>query len=454
MASSKLLDKARAAVKKKNFEYAAELFGQYLKATPGDVEARQELRAAERAQKKLSGGGGGFFGKAKTKALEVQAMGIRVNKKDPEKTMVQCEEMLKKDPDLAPALIRLGEAASYANLNEVAVYAFEDAISIDKENKEAWRLLGRVQEVTGNLEKALKCFQRLNKLDGKDPEALDKIKKIPASITSKGFQEGAKKGFQGLIDKDEAQKLERQSTRIRTPEQALGRIAELEPKLEEDPKDTKTMRLIAELYVKADNEEEAIKWCERALQVDPNYFLASELRGDLVLKRYDKALKQLEVAYRKNPADEQVKRKVAHVRKEKLTFEIDEFRRRAEAHPTEPGLRFPLGKALFDAGQIDEAIPELQKAKSDSRKKSEAGYYLGQCFIKKKILKLALKELDGAREEMFEMDDLKKEVTYLIGRIYESANKKDKALAEYEKIAEADFNFKDVTKRIEGLSSL
>ncbi len=452
MSSSKLLDKARAAVQKKNYEYAAELFGQYLKATPGDVDARKEMRAAERAQKKLSGGGG-FMAKARAKKLELQAHAMRINKNDPEKTMADCEELLKQDPDVVVALLRLGEAASHASLNEVAVYAFEDALSIDKENKEAWRLLGRVHEATENLELALKCFQRLNKIDGKDPEALDKIKKIPASITTKGFQEGAKKGFQGLIDKDEAAKLERQSTRVRTPEQALERIAELEPKLEQDPKDTKTMRLIAELYTKANEEEKAIQWCERALEVDPNYFLASELRGDLILKRFDRTLAQLEAAYRKNP-DEQVKRKVAKVRHDKLAFEVEEFRRRAEAHPTEPGLRFPLGKALFDAGQIDEAIPELQKAKGDARKKSEAGYLLGQCFIKKKIYKLALKELDAAREEMFEMDGLKKEITYYIGRIYETAGKKDKALHEYETIAEADFNFKDVTKRIEGLGSI
>ena len=54
--------------------------------------------------------------------------------------------------------------------------------------------------------------------------------------------------------------------------------------------------------------------------------------------------------------------------------------------------------------------------------------------------------------DIFEMDDLKKDITYLIGRIYEGAKKKDKARNEYEKIAEVDFNYKDVTTRIEALS--
>lgn len=454
MSSDKQLDKARAAVKKKNYEYAAELYLLHLKATPGDIEARAELRAAQRAQKKVSGGGG-WSQKLKVKKLEAQASMIRVSKKDPEKTMIACEELLKQDPDLPLALLRLGESASYANLNEVAVHVFEDLLGVDRENKEGLRLLGRVFEGTDELEKALKCFQRLSKLDPKDGEALEKVKKIPAAITSKGFQKGMEKGgFKGLIDQDEAAKLERNTQRVRTPEQALARISELEAELG-DPPDGKVLRQIAELYVKAEQPDEAIKACERALELDAHDFAAGELRGDLLLAKYDGAIKQLEHAYRKAP-DDQVKKKLIKTKKEKRRFEIDEYSRRADAHPTEPGLRLPLGKALYDEGRIDEAIEALQKAKLDARKKSEAAHYLGQCYIKKKIYKLALKELDGARAEMFEMDALKKEITYLIGRIYENAGPghKDKALAEYEKIAEVDFNFKDVTKRIESLSTI
>jgi tetratricopeptide (TPR) repeat protein len=452
MASTKQLDKARAAVKKKNFEYAAELYVLHLKMNPGDVDARKECRSAERARKKLSGGGG-FLAKAKAKKVELQANAIRVNKKDPEKTMLACEELLKQDPDTVAALLRLGEAASYANLNEVAIYAFEDALSINRENKDALRFLGRVQESEGTLDKALKCYQRLHKIDPKDKEAAEKVNRIPAAITSKSYEAGSKKGFQGLINKDEAKKLEQKSKRIRTPEQALERIEDLRPKLDEDPSDTKTMRLIAELYVKAELPDEALAMCNQAMEIEPENYLISELRGDLTFKRYETALKNLEKAYRKNK-DPQIKQKHAKVKKEFKKFEIEEFTRRADAHPTEPGLNFPLGKALFEAGRIDESISALQKSKSDARKRSMTCYYLGQCFIKKKVLNMALKELNTAREEIFEMNELKKDITYLIGRIYEGAKKKPKALAEYELIAEVDFNYKDVTQRINTLGEL
>ncbi|HZU97338.1 MAG TPA: hypothetical protein VFF73_11625, partial [Planctomycetota bacterium] len=81
-------------------------------------------------------------------------------------------------------------------------------------------------------------------------------------------------------------------------------------------------------------------------------------------------------------------------------------------------------------------------------------YFLGQAFgMKKKIYALAVKELEAAREDMVEMDDLKKKICYLLGRLHEAAKKNDKALAEYSAIAETDYNFKDVTARMEKLGN-
>lgn len=460
MSDNKHLDKARDAVKRKNYEYAVTLFMAYLATHPGDLGARKELREAERSWKRMSGGGGGFGAKLKMKGFEAKAAMVRVSAKDPEKAMVACEEILKQDPDVIPALIKLGEAAHLAKLNDVAIAAFEDALAVDKDCKEALRQMGRTYKAIGNdnkskpdMEKALKAYQRLARLDPKDKEAEEETKNIPAIMTGMTLKEGVDKGgYQNLIDKDEAAALEKQSQRVRTPEQALERISDLEPKVAKNPKDTKTMRLIAELYIKAERPDDAIAWCDKALAADPNEYLCSELKGDLLMQRYETGVKQLEEAYRKSGGDEQIKAKLAKARAHKLAFEIDEYRKRVQAHPTELGLRYELGKALYDAEKIDEAIPELQKAKQDPRKKSEAGYYLGYCFVKKKMAKLAVNELNAARDGLFEMDGIKKDITYLLGRIYEMAGKKDQALSEYSQIAEVDFGYKDVTKRLEALS--
>lgn len=444
------LDKARDCVKKKNFEYAVHWYLQHLKTAPDDLEARRELRSAERSQKRL-GGKKGFFGKAKAKMLESKAAVIRVNTKDPEKTMIQCEELLKQDPDLVPALLRLGEAASYAKHEEVAIMAFEDALTVDKNCKEGLRLLGHVYENNDQLDKALKCFQRLNKVDPKDKEAMDKCKNLPARMTSAKVQAGVEAGgYQNLIDKDEAKKLARRSTRVRTAEQAIERITDLEEDLKGDPGNVALMKQLAELCVKADQPAEAIAWCDRALEHEPDNEQMRSMKGDLVLKRQEKLLQKLEAAARKDPGA--YKARWAQAKKKLVAMQIQEYKRRVEAKPTEFALRFELGKVLYDSNQIDAAIPELQKAKSDPRKKAEAGYYLGRCFIAKKIYKMAVREFKAASADLFEMDGIKKEITYYLARIYEQAGQKSNAIAEYEAIAEVDFNYRDVTDRLEKLS--
>jgi hypothetical protein len=169
------------------------------------------------------------------------------------------------------------------------------------------------------------------------------------------------------------------------------------------------------------------------------------------LKRYDDTIKKLEDAAKKS-GDDATKEKLAKAKKQKTAFAIEEYRRRVDAHPTEAGIRFELGNALYENDEIDEAIKQLQQAKTDPRRKAEAGFLLGQCFgVKKKIYALAVKELETAREELVEMDDQKKKITYLLARLHEAAKKKDKALAEYSAIAETDYNYKDVTKRMEDL---
>ena len=53
-----------------------------------------------------------------------------ISKKDPEKSILSCEEVLRSDPSAVHVLLKLGEAASYANLNDVAIYTFERVMSV------------------------------------------------------------------------------------------------------------------------------------------------------------------------------------------------------------------------------------------------------------------------------------------------------------------------------------
>jgi tetratricopeptide (TPR) repeat protein len=111
------------------------------------------------------------------------------------------------------------------------------------------------------------------------------------------------------------------------------------------------------------------------------------------------------------------------------------LRRHVEVCPQDWAAHLRLGRALYAAEAIDEAIVVLQKAKQDAASAGDAGYLLGQCFVRKRIFKLALQELQAARAGLLEGDETRKDITYLIARIFEQAGKKREAVEEYEKIA-------------------
>lgn len=86
--------------------------------------------------------------------------------------------------------------------------------------------------------------------------------------------------------------------------------------------------------------------------------------------------------------------------------------------PADTRTRFRLGLALYEQDEIDRAIPVLQKSKSDPATRAAAGYYLGYCFLKKKMAKLAVNELNaviaGAQPPL---EGVTRDAAYLIGRI-------------------------------------
>lgn len=94
-------------------------------------------------------------------------------------------------------------------------------------------------------------------------------------------------------------------------------------------------------------------------------------------------------------------------------------------------------RAHWEAGRYEEAIPCLQAAKCEFP--LEAGHLLGRCLMKVQVFNLALKELIAAREAAGpEHRSQVKEITYMLGRIYEAAKEPDKAIAEYRRILELD----------------
>ena len=128
---------------------------------------------------------------------------------------------------------------------------------------------------------------------------------------------------------------------------------------------------------------------------------------------------------------------------------VEDARARVEANPTDAQLQFKYGQALFDAGMQSEAIPALQRARTNPNLRIKAMLMLGKCYAAKNMTDMAIRQLEDADKELIAMDDTKKEILYMIGCLYESAGNKEKALESFKVIYEVDYGYADVAQRVE-----
>src|SRR5438552_10298017 len=157
---SKLYDRAAEAVKKRNYDYAIELFLQELLLEPNNVDARRALRAAE-IKKFQEAGLPMASGRALLQGLPT-LIGAVIHRvfKNHEKLMLDMEQLLRRAPRHAGLLAKLGDAAVAAGHQDAAIVAFEELRETDRENAQALRGLGRLYKQKGDLARALTYYEQ------------------------------------------------------------------------------------------------------------------------------------------------------------------------------------------------------------------------------------------------------------------------------------------------------
>jgi hypothetical protein len=65
------------------------------------------------------------------------------------------------------------------------------------------------------------------------------------------------------------------------------------------------------------------------------------------------------------------------------------------------------------------------------------------------MLDLAAKTLEDAASELLAMDNIKKDIVYNLGVLYEKMGDKEKSVNAMKQIYEVDYGYKDVARRVE-----
>jgi tetratricopeptide (TPR) repeat protein len=216
-------------------------------------------------------------------------------------------------------------------------------------------------------------------------------------------------------------------------------------KIKADPRRPDAYLLLAGRYRRNDQLDEAREILTEGLARTGNDFeLAIEL-ADLEAEPFRQNLAIVEARLRDQPDDESLRKLRIRLLKEINTRELYLYRQQAERYPTDLAYRYEFGLRLLRAGQLDEAICELQAARADTRYQWRALVYLGYAFKNRNNWRLAQRNFEEALQCVPAGEDTyRKELLFLLAQGAADAGDLAKALERAEELAHLDFVYRDI----------
>lgn len=440
---TKYLENAADAVKRRNYAAAVKIYGQLLALQPDSYEARLGLRQAlykKVAQKPASklgallGGGVYLLVGATSRMLGRHAAAARAY-----------EHYLAADPLNESATLKLGDSLQRAGLRKSALAVFFAFAEAQPRCLVASRAAGALLYEQGKVQEALAMYEQALKIDPRDQESLKARKNLAAegALQKTGIEQ-AGSSRELAKDKDIQQKLDRQERVQLTPEEIEHELEVLEEQLQHNTDDLKVLRRVARLREMQRDLQGALDCLERCCTLAPGDTDLLDATADLRLRLQEMMVKKAE-ASGDGSALQRSRQLLAEAR-------AAEYRRRVDRNPADFAMRFQLGSALLDLGQLDPAVAELQQAVKDPRKKAEALFLLGRAFEQKQLPELALSQFEKALAAAGQ-GVLQKEVLYAMGAVCRDMGRRDDAVQHFSRILEQDIGFRDVAAMIEQLKT-
>ena len=374
--------------------------------------------------------------------------------KDPLSAIRELEEKtFLSEPFHVEANEMLHEAAIALGDLELAAFALRTVIDGYKGHPKTMHKLGEHFMSIGRADQAVGVYEELLELVPNDGAAARGLTNAQAQATlnAKNWEtSGSAKEL--LKDQSETAELEMEARTGMTQAQLEQMLAKWSAKYEEDPNDLQVVRRVADICMKMRDFDTAAQYFDWAATLNPAdgtlKASATEARNLATEKRID----ELEKAIESDPdaPDAEVKRQQLDDLKASGTEErVARAKKAVENNPTDAGGRFILGSEYFRAGKHSEAIPELQRAKSNPGYRVRALSMLGKCYAEKNMHDLARNQFQDAIKEVVGMDEMKKSLLYDLGLLCEKMGDKEGSLEYLKQIYESDYGYRDVAERVE-----
>lgn len=450
--AQELFSKAMEAVEKMNYDYAIALLVSALDIAPNMVRSRHLLWEAETRRFDTKKGPAWLrsFLLVLRHSVNFLRGGLCLAGRKWDGALEIYGKILRTKPRSILALRRHARAARELRMLETAISSLEHARKVKPNNMKVVRELGRAYMQNGDVPEAQRCFQRLAVENPEDKEANKALQDLAAMGTIiKGDWEDTESYRDKIKDTEFARTAEREVRLVKTRDDVDALIRDRERRLAEEPQKLDHYKALADLYIQKKDFDKAIEVFDRAIKLAPADVDLPDMQYKTVIKRFDKQIEEAEKAAAEDPTNEGLRAKVQRLKEEKEDYGIGDLRKRVAQYPTNLNLRLELGYALMSRGRLDDAIRELQVAKTSAQRRTVALNYLGECFRLKGQADMAVEQFEKALSELYVMDSFKKEVMYNLGRAYEDMGDNERALQQYKEIYAEDIGFRDVNERVQ-----
>lgn len=439
------------AMNKENWDYAIQMLSQSARLQPDNLMFRQVLRGCEKKK----------YGENKTgaKMANMKLMGPRGRikksrlQKDWDNVDKAAEEGLAVNPWDAQLNADVGDACRQRGFLNCAIFAYEQAVETDPNNKGFWGTLAELQEEKGEFIQATGCWEKVCQIDPMDGEAR---KRAQQAATRQVIKKGEFEDAENTRDVAKANKLAKKmgldkAGQVDGPGQSEE--ADLQRNIRKEPDNVDHYIKLGEFYRRHKKLDEARAMFEKASELSGGSLDVQELVEDVELDMMKANIDKAKERVRDNPDDEGAREQVKSLEREMNLRSMEVLRARVERYPTDLKLKFRLGSCFMKEGKHAQAIPLLQQSSQDSRMEVKALANLGFCFRKEKKYSLAKRQYEKALPKInqHEEPDMFKDVCYWLGRLCEASGDQESAEQHYSEVLAVDYEYKDTLQRLEDL---
>lgn len=456
--ASERFERANQVVATGDFDYGIQLLMTCCKIDPANLIYRQTLRRTQKAKFKNNMRGSRFAmisssaSKARIKAAKRAGDFLKV--------LEQGEEVLVRNPWDLGTQLDMAEAAEAIGLMDLAVWLLEQARQRDGKDPGLNRALARLYEKRGNFSQAIALWELVKQADPADAEAVHKGKDLAANETiSRGRYEQVTLQKPKAESDDTSPPAMDDATDIAPTNDRVAReAAPLLARIASEPTDPLPYLQLAAVYNRAGRYDEARDTLQNGLGPTGQHF---QLRIELMeldlepfrrnLAITEEKLKDLPENAEAEPEaetqgqDQDLRRIRVRLLKEINSRELELYRLKADRYPNDMSHRVELGLRLLRAGQIDEAISELQAARKDPRQLWRALVYLGFAFKSRNNWRLAQRNFKESLDQIPPNEEnQKKEVLFQLAIGHAEAGELNQAVDMGSELANLDFNYRDI----------